>query len=194
MDHTGFAPTQGVCAFPVYTAQAPGCSAGDQPPNVGPAFRALPRSKLPGFSFSSTPQTHRQWSMCFVPFPGPSSSGDQVLGEHAIPGGLCVLITSPVPAPWFPGCTARAVSQVSHISPPGSDPPGRCQPSQMPGRLGQQLEACSQIGGRCHLWGQDCPLLSGSGCHPPASLPLVGEWTALQLASSPLVFAQSFVL
>ena len=136
MDHTGFAPTQGVCAFPVYTAQAPGCSAGDQPPNVGPAFRALPRSKLPGFSFSSTPQTHRQWSMCFVPFPGPSSSGDQVLGEHAIPGGLCVLITSPVPAPWFPGCTARAVSQVSHISPPGSDPPGRCQPSQMPGRLG----------------------------------------------------------
>ena len=27
--HTGFAPTHGVCAFPVYTAQALGCSAGN---------------------------------------------------------------------------------------------------------------------------------------------------------------------
>ena len=26
--HTGFAPLTGVCAFPVYTAQAPGCSIG----------------------------------------------------------------------------------------------------------------------------------------------------------------------
>ena len=29
--HTGFAPTHGMCAFPVYTAQAPGCSAGSRP-------------------------------------------------------------------------------------------------------------------------------------------------------------------
>ena len=32
--------------------------------------------------------------LCFVPFPALSSSGDQVLGECTVPGGLCVLITS----------------------------------------------------------------------------------------------------
>ena len=31
----------------------------------------------------------------FLPFPGPSSSCDQVLGKHTVPGGPCVLITSP---------------------------------------------------------------------------------------------------
>ena len=30
----------------------------------------------------------------FVPFPGPRSSGNQVLGERTVLGGLCVLITS----------------------------------------------------------------------------------------------------
>ena len=69
--HTEFAPTHGVCAFPVYTAQALGCSAGNSLTQalgcvhspglshtgsgsrvlhkgadlVGPAFCALPRSK-----------------------------------------------------------------------------------------------------------------------------------------------------
>ena len=28
---------------------------------------------------------------CFVPYPGPSSSGDQVLGEHTFSAGRCVL-------------------------------------------------------------------------------------------------------
>ena len=41
----------------------------------------------------------------FVPFPGPSISGDQVLGERTVPGGLCVLITSLLPL-LFPGCPA----------------------------------------------------------------------------------------
>ena len=71
LGHTGFAPAHGMCAFPVYTAQALGCSAGNclRPalgcmhfPGlnrsgsgtwvvlrgadlVGPAFCALPRSK-----------------------------------------------------------------------------------------------------------------------------------------------------
>ena len=74
LGHTGFAPAHGVCAFPVYTAQAPGCSAGElskggpglclfprstplgsgsQVPHkdtdsAGPAFCALPRSKQLG--------------------------------------------------------------------------------------------------------------------------------------------------
>ena len=72
LDHTGFAPTRGMCAFLVYIAQAPGCSAGEQfkavpgfhihfpglshsgshsgvlrkgTDSVGPAFCALPRSE-----------------------------------------------------------------------------------------------------------------------------------------------------
>ena len=71
LSHTGFAPAHGVCAFPVCTAQALGCSArnclrlalgymhfpglscshsGTQvvlrgADLVGPAFRALPRSE-----------------------------------------------------------------------------------------------------------------------------------------------------
>ena len=67
LSHTRFAPAHGVCAFPVYTAQAPGCPAGsgvdcvhlpalshsgsgswvvhEGTDSVGPAFCALPRSK-----------------------------------------------------------------------------------------------------------------------------------------------------
>ena len=55
---TGFAPTHGVCAFPVYTAQAPGCSAGELS-KAGPGLHALPRSKLLRLRFSGTPQRHR---------------------------------------------------------------------------------------------------------------------------------------
>ena len=31
LGHTGFAPAHSVCAFPVYTAQASGCSVGSSP-------------------------------------------------------------------------------------------------------------------------------------------------------------------
>ena len=67
-------------------------------------------------------QTQFWLSLCglglsFVPFPGLSSSDDQVLGEHTVPGGPCVLVTSPVLAPWFPRCNAREPSQVCHMSP-----------------------------------------------------------------------------
>ena len=78
LGHTGFAPTHGVCAFPVYSAQAPGCSAGGLS-KAGPGLRALPRSKPLRFRFLGTPQRR------FVPFPGQSSSGDQVLGECTLP-------------------------------------------------------------------------------------------------------------
>ena len=41
--------------------------------------------------------------MHFVPFPGLSSSGDQVTGECTVPGGPCVLITSQSWLLGFPG-------------------------------------------------------------------------------------------
>ena len=49
LGHTGFAPAHSVSR--VYTAKAPGCSAGALS-KVGPVFCTLPRSKLVRFRFS----------------------------------------------------------------------------------------------------------------------------------------------
>ena len=65
LSHTRFAPTHGVCAFPVYTAQAPGCSAGE-PSKAGPGVRALPRSKPLRFRFLHTPQRHKLVWACIL--------------------------------------------------------------------------------------------------------------------------------
>ena len=64
---TGFAPAHGVCAFPVNTAQAPGCSAGELS-KVGSGLRALPRSKpfRFRFRFSGAPQRHRLSRTCVL--------------------------------------------------------------------------------------------------------------------------------
>ena len=43
----------------------------------------------------------------FVPFPGPSSSGDQVFGKR----GCCHLLPPPIPATQFSGCITSAASQ-----------------------------------------------------------------------------------
>ena len=84
LGHTGFVPTHGVCAFPVYTAQALGCSARS-------CLRwTLGCMHFPGLSaqvqilgYSTMVQTCL--GLRFVPFPGLSSSGDQLLGEHSSP-------------------------------------------------------------------------------------------------------------
>ena len=80
LSHTGFAPAHGVCAFPVYSVQALGCSARN-------CLRwALGCMHVPGLSHSgSGSQVLHKGVLCFVPFPGPSSTGDQVLGEHSHP-------------------------------------------------------------------------------------------------------------
>ena len=54
LGHTRFASAHSMCSFLVYTAQAPGCFAGELS-KVGPVLGALPRSKPLRFSFSSTP-------------------------------------------------------------------------------------------------------------------------------------------
>ena len=56
MDHIGFATAQDACASWVYTAQAPGRSARALS-QVGPAFRALPRSNP--LRFSGALEGHR---------------------------------------------------------------------------------------------------------------------------------------
>ena len=123
------------CTSRVHPAQAPGCSARALS-QVGPAFCALPRSTL--LRFSGALRGHRpRWAVSFVPFPGPSSSGNWVLGECTVPGGPCILCTSPVLATWFPRCTVTAsgvlcISSGELIS--GCDAPGRCELSRIPGR------------------------------------------------------------
>ena len=48
---------------------------------AGPGFQALPRSKPLRFR-SGTPQRYTLVGLQFVPFPGPSHSGDQVFGKQ----------------------------------------------------------------------------------------------------------------
>ena len=54
--HTGFAPLTGVCAFPVYTAQAPSCSIWSRP-------------CVECVQFSGTPQKHRFGCACVLCLP-----------------------------------------------------------------------------------------------------------------------------
>ena len=63
--HWVFPSSWVTCASPVYTAQAPGCSA-EYLSKAGPAFRGLPRSKLLRFRFSGSPQRHRLSSACVL--------------------------------------------------------------------------------------------------------------------------------
>ena len=116
---TGFDPVHSACAFPVYTSQALGCSAGELS-EVGPGLRALPRSKPLRFRFLGTPQRHTRLGLRFVPFPGPSSSGDQVLGERSLPqvGGRSDHL--PHPSCWVFWVSAGTPSQVCHMSLLGS--------------------------------------------------------------------------
>ena len=56
----------------------------------------------------------------FCVLPRSEHLGNQLLGKHTVPGGLCILVTSPVLAFQFPGCAMRASSQVCRMSPPES--------------------------------------------------------------------------
>ena len=90
LSHTGLAPAHGVCAYPVHTAQALGCSAGNC---LRPALGCM---HFPGLSRSGsgTRVLHKGADLVgsvFVPFPGLSSSGDQVFGEHS----CCELLSPP---------------------------------------------------------------------------------------------------
>ena len=77
--HTGFAPHRGVCAFPVYTAQAPGCSIWSGPcVECGSSFRVLHNSAdsvvpafcvFPGLSGSGSQRFWRTLPGCGAPFP-----------------------------------------------------------------------------------------------------------------------------
>ena len=120
LGHTGFTPAHGVHAFPVYTAQAPGCSAGELS-KVGPGLCALPRSKPHTFKFWGTPQRHRLvWACTFCPSHVRAPQATRCFESTLFPGVAVSLITSPIPAARFPGCAMGALSQVCCVSPLGS--------------------------------------------------------------------------
>ena len=150
-----------MCAFPVCTAQALGCSAGNC------LMLALGCMHSPGLTaaqvqvlgYSTKVQT---WlGLRFVPILGPSSSGGQVLGEHSCPQLKAATYRLPHPSCsvfWvYNSCTFSGVPCVSFgelIS--GCDPPSRCRPSRIPRNFVWQrslLAVCY----RMPLWGRDCP-------------------------------------
>ena len=116
-----------VCPFQVYTAQAPGCSAGALS-NSGPAFHALPRSKL--LRFSGTLQGHDSVGCPLFAIPMSEQLRRPGVCQATAPGGPRILVTSPI--------ATSALSQVCRVSPreliSGCGPPGRCQPCRIPGR------------------------------------------------------------
>ena len=136
--HTGFVPTHGVCAYPVYTAQTLGCSSGNC------LMWALGCMHFPGLSPSGSWILYKGADLvglAFCTIPGPSSSGDQVLGMRS--GPQLKALTYPVPGSsrsvfWVcNGCAFSGVLCVSSgelIS--GCDPLGRCLLSRNPRSLG----------------------------------------------------------
>ena len=120
LDHTGFDPAYGVCVFPVYTAQAPDCSAGELS-KAGPGLRALPRPKPLRFLFLGTPQRHRHsWACVLCPSQVRAAQVTRCLVSALSPCGVVCLVTTPLPATRFPGCAAGSPSQVCCVSPLGS--------------------------------------------------------------------------
>ena len=78
----GLLPVHGACSLSAHTAQALGCSNGNYP---WPALGCL---HFPGPSRSGSGTrvvlrgTDSQLGLRFVPFPDPSSSGDELFGAH----------------------------------------------------------------------------------------------------------------
>ena len=140
LSHTGFAPAHSMCAFPVYTAQAPGCSAGELP-KVGPGFRVLPRSKMLRFWLSGTPQRHRPgWACVLCPSQVQAAQVTRGLVSTVAPSWGLHLITSPSQPLGFLSVQWEHVSGVLCVSSgeliSGCDPPGGFQPSRIPRSLG----------------------------------------------------------
>ena len=110
LSYTGFAPS--MCAFPVYTAQAPGCSAGELS-KAGPGLCALPRSKPLRFRFLVTPQRcSLGQALVLCPSQVQAAQATRCLAS-ALSLSVVRLIASPVPAFRFPGSPVSGVLCVS---------------------------------------------------------------------------------
>ena len=166
MDHTGLAPDHKLRVL----SQATLLRLQDALQGCCPK-QALRRVHFPGLSCSGSGsrvlhKSQTQLGICFVPFPGLSSSGNQVLGKCTVPGGLCILITSPVLAPWFPGCVVCLLW--------GADL--RLQPSWQMSTIQDPRETWLATGSLLTLWWR-MPSLAWRipGMEEPGRLPSVGS-------------------
>ena len=111
--HTGFAPHRGVCAFPVYTAQAPGCSIWSGPcVECSSSFRVLHKS-----ADSVVP--------AFCAFPGLSGSA-RGLGALS-PGAARLFPPRPQRAAGVPAACICSEELASSHDPPSSGFSGSLQ-------------------------------------------------------------------
>ena len=117
---------------PVYTAQAPGCSAGELS-KADPGLHELPRPKPIRFRFRGTPQRRRlRWACVLCPSQVCGAQATRCLANAVSPGGRCVV--SPPRTRPFSSRGVPCVSSGGLIS--GCNLPGRCQPSRILRTLG----------------------------------------------------------
>ena len=82
-----------------------------------PGLCALPRSKPLRLRFSGTPQRCRLcWACALCPFQVQAAQLTRCLASAVTPSWRLHLITSPIPAAQFSGCTMGAPSQVGLVS------------------------------------------------------------------------------
>ena len=112
-----FSRTHGTCAFPGYTSQALGCSAGTC------QRRALDCAHFPCLSRSGSgsrgflPQRRKLgWACVLCPSQVRAAQVTRRLASTATPSWGVRLIGSPKPAARFSGCTTGAPSQVCRVS------------------------------------------------------------------------------
>ena len=157
---------------------------------MGPGLCALPRSKPLRFRFLGTPQRHRlSWACVLCPSQVPAAQAtrclvstlSQVCGAfYHLPGPIRLFS-------WV--CSGSAVSGVLCVSSgeliSECNPPGRCQPSRIPERLGWQLgETAHNLVENAIPRAETAPRLPAlAGMHLPLCLwqgeGLVHSWLAL---------------
>ena len=136
LGHTGFAPTRGVCAFPVYTAQALGLLC-QEPSEAGPGLPAPPRSKPLRFGQLGSPQRCRlSWACVLCPSRVRAAQVMRCLASavavtYRLPR-TCHLVFWVYNRHTFSGVPCLSSGEL--IS--GCDPPSRRRPSRIPRSLG----------------------------------------------------------
>ena len=148
MDHTGFATAQGRVCFPDLHCSGSRVPCKDTVPR-GPCIMKCTSQVYATQVLGYSTRAQTGWAVCFVSFPGLNSSGNWVLGEHTVPGGPFILITSRIQTLGFLGSSRENCLRYAMCLLWGADL--KMKPS----------------------WGQDCssPMPSSSGCCTPASLP-----------------------
>ena len=137
LGHTGFVPTHGVYFPSLHCLGSRFLCRGTA--WGGPWIACTSQinaAQVQVLRYSAKAQT--QLGLRFVPFPGPSSSGNQVLGQRTLPKcGVSYHLLGPSRSvSWVCSCISGVpcVSSEELIS--GCNPPDRCQLSRIPGRLG----------------------------------------------------------